>query len=447
MKVGITDRRNDMIEIKKLKSLGEDELERLFNRFGSDYSSLMIDTVIPIVNDVRKNGDDAVKRYTEKFDGVTLTSILASEEEIERGYRNTPEKIINAFMEARENIEEFHLRQKRDDIIYSRDDGTTLGIVYQPIERSAVYVPGGKALYPSSVLMGVIPAKIAGTEEVTLITPPDGKGDIPDIVLAVCKILDVKKILKSGGAQGIAAAAFGTESVESSDIIVGPGNIYVTAAKTYLFSLGIVQIDSMAGPSEILIIADDTANPLWVAYDLLSQAEHEEMAYAILLTTSERLAERVRAAIIEDIESGRGRHGIKKESISRNGYIIVVESIQEAIEFSNRFAPEHMELMVPNPMEYVTEIKNVGSLFLGSHAPVAVGDYFSGTNHILPTGGSARFSSGLSVETFLRRTTFQHLTESALKRACEPVSVMSGVEGFDDKHGGSISIRFNSYDE
>ncbi len=436
-----------MIEIKKLKSLRGDELGGLFNRFGNDYSSIMIDTVIPIVNEVRENGDDAVKRYTEKFDGIKLESVLASEAEIERGYKNTPGRIIDAFVKARENIEEFHLRQKRNNITYSRDDGTTLGIMYQPIERSAIYVPGGKASYPSSVLMGVVPAKIAGTEEITLITPPDSNGNIPDIILAICKILDVKKILKSGGAQGIAAAAFGTESVEGSDIIVGPGNIYVTAAKTYLFSLGIIQIDSMAGPSEILIIADDDSNPLWVAYDLLSQAEHDEMAYAILLTTSERLAERVRAEIIEDIESGRGRHDIKKESISRNGHIIIVESIQEAIDFSNRFAPEHMELMVSNPFEYLTGIKNVGSLFLGSHAPVAVGDYFSGTNHILPTGGSARFSSGLSVETFLRRTTFQHLTESALKRACEPVTIMSGIEGFDDKHGGSINIRFNASDE
>jgi histidinol dehydrogenase len=435
-----------MIEIKKLKSLRRDELEGLFNRFGDDYSSVMIDTVIPIVDDVRENGDDAVKRYTEKFDGVKLKSILASEGEIERGYKNIPGDIINAFMEARRNIEEFHLHQKKKDIIYSRDDGTTLGVMYQPIERSAIYVPGGKASYPSSVLMGVIPAKIAGAEEITLITPPDSYGNIPDIILAMCKILDVKRVIKSGGAQGISAAAFGTESVERSDIIVGPGNIYVTAAKTYLFSLGIIQIDSMAGPSEILIIADENSNPLWVAYDLLSQAEHDEMAYSILLTTSQGLAKRVREEIIDDIESRRGRYTIKKESISRNGYIFLVESIDEAIDFSSRFAPEHMELMISNPLEYLKRIKNVGSLFLGSHAPVAVGDYFSGTNHILPTGGAARFSSGLSVETFLRRTTFQHLTESALKRACEPITIMSRVEGFDDKHGGSVNIRFNCSD-
>ncbi len=433
-----------MIEIKKLKELEEDELRGMFNRLGDDFSSVMVDTVIPIVNDVRANGDTAVMKYTEQFDGVRLRSILVTEEEIEEGYRRTSADVVDAFMKARDNIEEFHLHQKRDAIQYVRDDGTMLGVLFQPIERAAIYVPGGKALYPSSVLMGVIPARIAGSRHITLITPPGDDGNIPDVVLAICKMLKVRSVLKCGGAQGIAAAGFGTESIGKSDIIVGPGNIYVTAAKTYLFSLGVIQIDSLAGPSEVLVIADESANPRWVAFDLLSQAEHDEMAYAILLTTSEKHAAAVRDEIVKDIAAGTGRHRIKKEALSNNGHIILVDSVDEAIEFSNRFAPEHMELMVPNPLDYLSRIRNVGSLFLGCHAPVAVGDYYSGTNHILPTGGAARFSSGLSVETFLRRTTFQHLTERSLKLAQDPVRIMSRVEGFDDKHGGSIDIRFAS---
>lgn len=431
-----------MIQIKSLKKLSADEKTRLFNRFGADFSSIMIDTVVPIISDVRKNGDAAVIRYTDKFDGIKLASILATEEEIESASRNIDKKVLEAFSEAGKNIEEFHEKQKRENIRYTRKDGTELGIIYQPIENAAVYVPGGKASYPSSVLMGVIPAKIAGVKNITLVTPPNREGKIPDAVLAICRMLGVDKIVKSGGAQGIAAAGLGTESVIKSDIIVGPGNIYVTAAKTYLFSLGMVQIDSMAGPSEVLIIADENANPEWVACDMLSQAEHEENAAAILVTTSQKVASAVADAIKADVDSGSGRHDIKKKSISARGLILIADSINDAIEFSNSYAPEHMEFMVKDPMKYLDKIKNTGSLFLGQYAPVAVGDYFSGTNHILPTGGACRFSSGTSVETFLRRTTFQHLTVEGLRRAEGPVSIMSDYEGFGDKHGGSVRIRF-----
>jgi histidinol dehydrogenase len=290
--------------------------------------------------------------------------------------------------------------------------------------------------------MGVIPAKIAGVEKITLITPPDKDGRLPEIIGAVCSMVGVDTVIKSGGAQGIAAAGFGTESVQKSEIIVGPGNIYVTAAKTYLFSMGVIQIDSLAGPSEVLIIADARANPKWVAWDLLSQAEHEERAMAILITTSRDLAESVRDEIDKDLKSGGGRHDIKKASIEKNGLILLVDDIGAAIDFSNRFGPEHMEFMVENPMEYLGRIRNVGSLFLGDYAPVAVGDYFSGTNHILPTGGAARFSSGTSVETFMRRMTYQLLSREALAKAREPVNEMSRAEGFEDKHGGSVNVRF-----
>ncbi len=430
-----------MIEIRKLKDLKRQDLDRLYNRFGDDFSGIMIDTVIPIVNDVRQNGDAAVKKYTEKFDGVMLESLMVSGDEIEDAWRNTPAPVIEAFTRAKNNIEEFHLRQKRENIMYTRDDGTTLGMKFEPIENAGLYVPGGKAAYPSSVLMGAVPALIAGCTGITVITPPGPDGKVPDAVLAVCKLLGLGRVLKSGGAQGVAAAAFGTDTVPRSDIIVGPGNIYVTAAKTYLFSMGVIQIDSMAGPSEVLVIADEGADPSWVAWDLLSQAEHEERALALLATSSEDLALRVRGEIIKDIESGAGRHEIKKKALERS-LIVVTGTMDEAIEFSNRYGPEHLELMVKDALAYLPKIRNVGSLFLGYHAPVAVGDYYSGTNHILPTGGAARFSSGVSVETFLRRTTFQFLSEKALKEAVEPVAVMSKIEGFDDKHGGSVALRF-----
>ncbi|MCU0848874.1 MAG: histidinol dehydrogenase [Spirochaetes bacterium] len=431
-----------MISIKKLSELGQAELDSLFNRYGEDFSSVMINTVIPIVNDVKSGGDAAVLKYTKKFDGVDPGAVMAGSDEIDEGYRNTPREAVGAFLAAAKNIEEFHRHQLRDDIRYSRDDGTVLGVMYQPIESAAVYVPGGKASYPSSILMGVIPARIAGTGKITLITPPAKNGRLPDAVAAVCKVLGVERVVKSGGAQGIAAAGFGTETVVKSDIIVGPGNVYVTAAKSYLFSLGAVQIDSMAGPSEVLVIADGSADPRWVAFDLLSQAEHEEMATAILVTTSRGLAVKVAEEISRDIESGGGRHEMKEASIKNRGLVLIADSLEEAIDFSNRYGPEHMEFMVDDPMKYLPLIRNVGSLFLGHHSPVAAGDYFSGTNHILPTGGATRFSSGTSVETFMRRTTFQCLSEKALENARGPVGIMSGIEGFGDKHGGSVEVRF-----
>jgi histidinol dehydrogenase len=341
-----------MVPVRKIEDLSTAELNRLFNRFGEDFSSIMINTVVPIVNDVKAGGDAAVIKYTEKFDGVRLKEILATPEEIQRGYDSTPKDVVEAFTEAKRNIEEFHLHQRRDSIIYERQ-GTTMGIMYQHIENAAMYVPGGKASYPSSVLMGVIPALIAGTKNITVITPPDKSGSVAAPILAVCRILGVEKIVKSGGAQGIAAAGFGTETVGKADIIVGPGNIFVTAAKTYLFSQGIIQIDSMAGPSEVLIIADEEANPRWVAFDLLSQAEHEERALAVLVTTSRELAERVNSEIQKDIESGCGRHEIKKKALEK-AIILIADSLEEAIDFSNRYAPEHMELRSAIPWNTCT---------------------------------------------------------------------------------------------
>ncbi len=428
--------------IQRLRDLTSKELDAFFNRFGDDFSAVLLNTVIPIVNDVRENGDAAVKKYTKKFDSVDLPSLIVSDSEFEAAARCIDRAVFDAFLEAKKNIEEFHSRQLKNILSYTRSDGTMLGVYHHPIERAAVYVPGGKAAYPSTVLMGTLPAKIAGVKDISIITPPTKEGGVHPMVLALCRELGVSRVVKSGGAQGIAAAGFGTETVAKADIIVGPGNIYVTAAKTYLFSLGVVQIDSPAGPSEVLIIADESANPRWVAWDLLSQAEHEEMALSVLVTTSEKLASEVASYIREDLESGRGRSEIKKKSIERGCSILIADSIDEAIDFSNRYGPEHMEMMVENAREFLPRIKNVGSLFLGQYAPVAVGDYFSGTNHILPTGGTARFTSGVSVDTFLRRTTFQELSYEALAKARTSVVLMSKSEGFGDKHGGSVEVRF-----
>ncbi len=431
-----------MIPIKNLNDLSGDDLSRLFNRIGDDLTSIITKTVIPIAEEVKSRGDRAVIKYTEKFDGVKLGSIAASPEEIESGRTNVKPEFHQAFLEAKRNIEEFHLLQKRSNILHERPDGTKMGVLCHPIDSAAVYVPGGKAAYPSSVLMGIIPAQIAGVKNITLLTPPNKDGGLPDIICAVCSMLGISNVIKSGGAQAIAAAGFGTESAAKAELIVGPGNIYVTAAKIYLYSLGVVQIDSLAGPSEVLIIADGRANPKWVAWDLLSQAEHDERAVALLITTSRELAEKVAAEIAGDLAAGGGRHAIKKASIKRSGLILIADSIDQAIEFSNRYAPEHMELMVENPMEYLGRIRNVGSLFLGDYAPVSVGDYYSGTNHILPTAGAARFSSGTSVDTFMRRTTYQMLSREALAGARKAVNAMAQAEGFQDKHGGSVNVRF-----
>jgi histidinol dehydrogenase len=428
--------------IKKINQLDEKDYTNLMNRYGDDFTSIMVNTVVPIVNDVRARGDVAVSEYMKKFDGAELDYLMATAEEIENGFSRVNKGAIDAFMEAKKNIEEYHTRQKRTGFQYERGTDGTFGMIYQPIERAAIYVPGGKASYPSSVLMGLIPAILAGVEQITLITPVKADGKLHDVICAICKILGITRILKAGGAHGIAAAAFGTASIPKSDIIVGPGNVYVTAAKSYLFSQGIIQIDSLAGPSETLVITDDNTDPKWVAWDLLSQAEHEENAKAVLIDLSEDHAKKVVQEIEKDLENGKGRIEIKRASVLKNMTILTADSIDEAISFSNKYAPEHMQVMVKDPLSHLNKIKNVGSLFLGKYSPVAIGDYFSGTNHVLPTGGAARFSSGLSVETFYRRTTYQMISEEGLRRAVGPVNIMSEIEGFSDKHGGSVRIRF-----
>ena len=431
-----------MISIKNLKDLSSSEKNKLINRFGDDFSSIMINKVIPIVNEVKKKGDRAVLDYTLKFDKVKIKNLIVSEKEKNEAYQKVSKKDLAAFKRAKKNIIEYHRhQQQKKDFSFVRKDKTKLGLFHQPIEKAAIYVPGGKAAYPSSVLMGVIPAKLAGVKEISLISPPNKEGKINDLVLALSKELKIDQVIKAGGAQGIAAAAWGTKSVNKVDIIVGPGNIFVAAAKAFLFSLGVIQIDSLAGPSEVLVVADKEANPKWLAYDLLSQAEHDEKAISLLLTPSKKLAVQVKDEINKDLSKKKGRSQIKIESIRKYGLILVVKNLAEAISFSNAYAPEHMQLIVKNPGKYLKQIKNVGSLFLGEYTPVAVGDYFSGTNHILPTGGAARFSSGTSVDTFLRKTFYQQFTSQGLKQASKSIKTMAEAEGFEDKHFGSVDIR------
>ena len=430
------------MDIIRITNLSRDDRNKLFYRFGADFTSIMVNTVIPIVNDVRERGDDAVRDYNRRFDGAEITALTADDAEIEEGYKKIDKKAIESFRKAIANIEDFHQRQLKNGYEFKRSNDGVFGMVYQAVESAAIYVPGGKAAYPSSVLMGVIPAKIAGVKDITLVTPVKQDGRISDAVCAVCHLLGVNSILKAGGAHGIAAAGFGTESVKKAQIIVGPGNIYVTAAKSYLFSLGLIQIDSMAGPSETLIIADDQADPKWVAYDLLSQAEHEENAKAVLVDLSEDHARKVLTEIEKNLAEGKGRIDIKRKVVANNFRILIADSIDEAIDFSNNYAPEHMQFMIDEPLQYLNKIRNVGSLFLGKYSPVAAGDYFSGTNHVLPTGGACRFSSGLSVDTFYRRTTYQLLSKEGLLNALEPVNIMSSLEGFNDMHGGSLRVRF-----
>lgn len=430
------------MKIRKLKDLVKEDINRLIFRFGDDFSQVIRDVAAPICDEVQKDGDSAVTKYTSKFDHVDLKHICASAEEIESAYKETPKELIEAFEQAITNVREFHEKQKREGFEYERPDGSRFGMIYQPIDSAALYAPGGTAAYPSSVVMGVIPAQIAGVKNITLVTPPAKNGSVPTVTGAVCRMLGVKTIVKSGGAQGIAAVGFGTDSVQKAEIVIGPGNIYVTAAKSYLFSRGVIQIDSLAGPSEMVVIADSDNDPQWVAYDMLSQAEHDPRSIALLLTDSQEFAREVISFIEKDLSLGGGRHEIKAKAIE-SSEVIVTDTIEEAVDFASSYGPEHLQLMVKEPMRFLQRIRNVGSLFIGPWAPVAVGDYISGTNHILPTGGAARFSSGLSVETFLRRTTWQNVSREGLLSYRKNLMTIANAEGFADKHGGSVEIRFS----
>ncbi len=395
------------------------------------------DVVSAILSDVRRNGDQAVLSYTRKFDGAELDALEVSQEEIQEAFAGVEPEFLNILKEAADNIRAFHAKQVRNSFLIAERPGIVLGQKVTPIEKVGIYVPGGTAAYPSTVLMDTIPAKIAGCPQIVMTTPPDRNGKIPPAILAAAKIAGVDRIFKAGGAQAIGALAYGTESVPKVDKIVGPGNAFVAEAKKQVF--GTVAIDMIAGPSEILVIADGKSNPAHVAADLLSQAEHDKLASAVLVTDSEALAQ----AVSEELEKQLPRlprAEIARASIDNNGKIIVADSLMDGIAIANEIAPEHLELMVDDPFSYLDAIQNAGSIFLGRSCPEALGDYFAGPNHTLPTSGTARFSSALGVDDFVKKSQFTYYTAQALENAADKIRYFAEKEGLQ-AHGRSVMIR------
>ena len=395
------------------------------------------DIVADIIYDVRKNGDKALYAYCEKFDKAKLDSLAVSEAEIEEAFAAVEPEFIEILKKAAANIRKFHEKQVRNSFIINDENGVVMGQKVIPVDRAGLYVPGGTAAYPSTVLMDSIPAKIAGVKEVVIVTPPNSEGKINPVILAAAKIAGVDRIFKLGGAQAIAALAYGTESVPKVDKIVGPGNAFVAEAKKQVF--GVVSIDMIAGPSEILIVADGKSEPAHIAADLLSQAEHDKLASAVLVTDSAELAKAVSAQLEIQIPQLE-RADIARVSIDDNGKIIVADSLMKAIEIANEIAPEHLELCVDNPFDYLDGIRHAGSVFMGRNCPEALGDYFAGPNHTLPTGGTAKFSSPLSVDDFVKKTQYTYFTRDALKRVAQDVAYFAKAEGLT-AHARSAVIR------
>lgn len=417
----------DMSEAKK-----EDILTRNINT-----KSGVEDIVSDIIDNVRLNGDKALKEYSVKFDKAVIDCLKVTKDEIEEAYSSESADFISTLEKAKNNIYNFHSHQVRNNFIINEKDGVILGQKITPIEKVGLYVPGGTARYPSSVLMNAIPAKIAGVKEIIMVTPPDEDGKIPSPILAAAKVAGVDKIYKTGGAQAVAALAFGTESITKVDKIVGPGNVFVATAKRMLY--GIVDIDMIAGPSEILVLADSTCNPEFVAADLLSQAEHDKLASAVLITDSLELAKKVSDELEKQIPE-LPRCEIARASIDANGKIIIAENMKEAVKISNEIAPEHLEVCVENPFELLNLIKNAGSIFLGKNVPESLGDYLAGPNHTLPTSGTARFSSPLSVDDFIKKSSFIYFSEEALNEVGEDVVRFAEKEGLY-AHGRAVSKR------
>ena len=414
-------------------------LENLLKRSPNQYSKFE-DTVNDIIENVRANKDKALFEYTEKFDGVKITeeTFKVTDEEIEEAYTKVDERLIEIIRKALVNIRDYHQKQVRYSWFDSKTDGTLLGQKITPLARVGVYVPGGKAVYPSSVLMNIVPAKVAGVEKIVMTTPPGKDGKVYPITLVAAHEAGVDEIYKVGGAQAVAALAFGTESIKKVDKIVGPGNIFVALAKKAVY--GHVSIDSIAGPSEILVLADETANPRYVAADLLSQAEHDELASAILVTTSMELAENV-SKEVDGFLQVLSRSGIIKKSLDNYGYILVVDTMDEAVETANNIAPEHLELVTANPFEVMTKIRNAGAIFIGEYSSEPLGDYFAGPNHILPTNGTAKFFSPLGVDDFIKKSSIIYYSREALKKAHRDIEDFAEAEHLT-AHANSVRVRF-----
>lgn len=421
----------------KIYNYGEVSNEDIFQREDLEYN--VGEAVSSIIAQVRRTGDAALKAYAKEFDGAELACLEVSKKEIDEAFDTVEPEFLDILREAAVNIRAFHEKQVRTSFVINEKDGVVMGQKVMPIEKVGIYVPGGTAAYPSTVLMDSIPAKIAGCPQIVMATPPGKDGKINPVILAAAKIAGVDQIFKMGGAQAVAALAYGTESVPKVDKIVGPGNAYVAEAKKQVF--GKVSIDMIAGPSEILVVADSMQNPAFVAADMLSQAEHDKMASAVLVTESKDFAKKVSDELERQIPL-LPRKEIARASIDNNGKIIVAEdNLMLAIEIANEIAPEHLELAVVQPFDYLSRVKNAGSIFMGSNCPEALGDYFAGPNHTLPTSGTAKFSSPLSVDDFVKKSQFTYFTEDALKQVADKVAAFAEKEGLDG-HARSVKIRF-----
>lgn len=421
-----------MIKIVDFNSVDKNEL---FIR--SDNKTGVAETVSEIIEKVKADGDKALKFYSEKFDKVKLDSLEVSENEFDEAFNIVDDKFIEVLKKASENIKDFHSRQVRQSFISTEKDGVVCGQRVIPIEKVGLYVPGGTAAYPSSVLMNCIPAKIAGCKNIVMVTPPKVDGKVNPNILVAAKLAGVDKVYKIGGAQAVAALAYGTETVLAVDKIVGPGNAFVAEAKKQVF--GRVAIDMIAGPSEILVIADKTNNPGHIAADLLSQAEHDKMATAVLVTDDKDFANAVSNELEKQIPQLL-RSEIARTSIDNNGKIIITDDLFKAVEVSNELAPEHLEICTDNPFDYLGYVKNAGSVFLGKNCPEALGDYFAGPNHTLPTSGTAKFSSPLSVDDFVKKSQYTYFTADALKKVADDVALFAQTEGLT-AHARSVTIR------
>ena len=430
---------NDMRIVKLTKESKSNILENLLKRSPNSYGKFE-SAVADILANVKSRGDDALFEYTRNFDKADInpSNIVVTQEEIDEAYSLVDDKLLDVIRKALVNIRDYHEKQKQYSWFDSKPDGTILGQKVTALSRVGVYVPGGKAAYPSSVLMNVMPAKVAGVEQIVMCTPPDKEGKVYPTTLVAAKEAGVDVIYKVGGAQAIAAMAYGTASVPKVDKIVGPGNIYVALAKKAVF--GYVSIDSVAGPSEIMVIADETANPRFVAADLLSQAEHDEMASAILVTTSEELAKKVSAQIDEFLKE-LSRSEIISKSLENYGYILVADSIDEAIEVANDIASEHLEIVTKDPFNVMTKIKNAGAIFLGEYSSEPLGDYFAGPNHVLPTNGTAKFFSPLSVDDFIKKSSIISYSREALELIHNDIETFAKAEHLT-AHANSIHVRF-----
>ena len=423
-----------MIKIINIENAAKEDILTRDIKLESGVESIVSD----IIKNVRENGDKALKEYALKFDGAAIENLRVTSEEIENAYNTEDKALIETIELAKKNITAFHEKQLRSGFEINEGNGVVAGQKVTPIEKVGIYVPGGTASYPSTVLMNAIPAKIAGVSEIIMVTPPDKNGNIPSAILCAAKIAGVDTIIKTGGAQAVAALAYGTESVPKADKIVGPGNVFVATAKRMLY--GLVDIDMIAGPSEILVLADGTCNPAFVAADLLSQAEHDRLASAVLVTDSEELAYAVRDEIEAQLKT-LPREEIARASIEANGKIIIARNLDEGIEIANEIAPEHLEVCVDEPFRYLDKIKHAGSIFLGKNTPEALGDYLAGTNHTLPTSGTARFSSPLSVDDYVKKSQYIYYTEEALGEVKDSIVLFANREGLQ-AHGRSAAIRF-----